>query len=147
MVRWAWKLHLELKLPDCIFPCVAGLAAVPQGCGFWRQSCLFWSWGVYGLLWFWHTVPVSASPQMHGLSMKVSCGTRVCSQSLRAAWALSLVAFSESPSKEDGAKVWLACSPFCWYKAANILFQVGIMMKMCWTLERDILNTQSSLQA
>lgn len=37
-MRWAWKLHLELKLPDCIFPCVVGLAAVPQGCGFWRQS-------------------------------------------------------------------------------------------------------------
>lgn len=52
------RLHLSL----CGWTC-----RVPQGCGFWRQSCLFSSCGVYGLLWFWHTVLVPASPQMHGL--------------------------------------------------------------------------------
>lgn len=111
------------------------------------MACFSLSCGVYGLLWFWHTGPVSASPQRHGSGMKVPCGTGVCSQSLRAVWVLSLVTFPESLSSEDVAKMWLPCSPVCWYKAANILFQVGLMMKMCWTLERDVLSTQSSLQA
>lgn len=100
------RLHLSL----CGWAChsAPGMRILEEA-----MACFFSSCGVYGLLWFWLTVPVSASPQMHGLGMKVPCGTGVCPQSLRAGWALSLVTFPESLSNEDGAKVRLPCSPFC----------------------------------
>lgn len=69
------------------------------------------SWGVFGRLWFWHTVPVPASPQMHGLDLIILCGTRVCSQSPRAGRVLSPMASPGSISYDDGAEVWLLSDP------------------------------------
>lgn len=71
----------------------------------------FSSCSVHGWLWFWHTVPVSASPQTCGLGMMVPCGTGVCSQGPRAGRAFSLAASPGSLSNDDGAEVRLLCGP------------------------------------
>lgn len=107
----------------------------------------FLSCGVYGRLWFWHAVPVSASPQTHGLGMpfpaaqgsapKVRGLGRCCCR-----W-LPQHPFPVMVEPRCGCSV----VPVRRYKAADILFQVRLTMKMCWTLERDVLSTQSSLQA
>lgn len=149
LVRWAWESQLELELPNCVFPLVVGLAAVPWGCGFWERSRLTASRAVVFM---------------------ASCGfgTRFLFQLLprRVVWVRwFLVAWGSAPNVQGlgGCCHWwlpqdpfpvtmelrCGCSavPFCRCRASDILFQVRLTTKMCWTLERDVLSTQSSLQA